>query len=681
MDAVRASGYTTVILWTLHINSNADLIFDSPLLVSNGVYVGASTWPAQLATLKQAPTSVNRIEVCVGSAGPNDFATIKTLIAQSGTGSGTTLYKNFVALKAATGADAIDFDDEQEYDVTSMVQFAQMLSTIGYKVTLCPYTNTSFWQTVKSQLGSIVDRVYLQCYEGGAGNNPATWNTLFGGLKVMPGLESPNSTFAQVQSKMSSWESVNGVPGGFMWYYDSMATLDMPKYAQAILYGPTVLPPPVGGLTATVTGNSTTLNWNAPVGSYITGYKVKRATVSGGPYTTLAANVTSTTYQDNTITAGTTYYYVVTAVDSIGEGPNSAQLVVSESYDTALPLLTPGSTVIGTPGSWNNVGDTVVKAFDNDISTFFNGPVADGDWTGLDLGNGSLKVVTSIRYCPRATLASRMVGGVFQGSNTADFSSGNATLFTVTATPPDNIYTTAAISTNLGSYRYLRYLAPLGAWGNVSEVKFYGVSIPAAPAGVTVAMKDGTGSLNWNAVATALKYNVKRATASGGPYTTVGPNVTSLSFQDTGLTAATTYYYVISAINEAGEGANSTQVTAIDAYSQWLVQKGFTPGAANTGFGQDANHNGISNGVEYMVPAGLGVVPGASNSTIMAIVRQDAQVTATLGYSTDLASWTQVSFPAAADQSGVPAGFVRLQLQDPMSPGVPKKFYRIKATR
>jgi fructan beta-fructosidase len=434
------------------------------------------------------------------------------------------------------------------------------------------------------------------------------------------------------------------------------------------------------GLNATVTGNSATLNWTA-LPSYVTGYNVKRSTASGGPYTTIASNITSTTYQDNSIVAGTIYYYVVSAIDSLGEGSNSAQLVISESYDTALPLLTSGATVIGTPGSWNNDGNTIANVFDNNTSTFFDAPdPGNGDWAGLDLGSGNTKVVTCIRYCPRPTLASRMVGGFFQGSNTANFSSGVTTLFAVPSAPSDGVYTTAAIPANLGSFRYLRYLSPNGAYGNVSEVKFYGVSIPAAPTGVTVAMLDGTGSLSWNAVATASGYNVKRAAVSGGPYTTVASNVTSLSFQDTGPAAAI-YYYVISAVNQAGEGPNSAQVTASDLYSQWLVQNGRTPGAAGTGFGQPFDSSAISNGVEYMVPAGLSISPGASGTTVTALVYQDPQVTVTLWSSLDLITWTQVSFPVAADQSGVPAGFIRMQLVDTANPGVAKKFYRIQVAR
>ncbi|MDB6076337.1 MAG: type domain protein [Akkermansiaceae bacterium] len=229
MNAVRLSGYNTVVLWTIHINSsNGDLVLNDQLVASNGSYVGNAAWPGLLASLRQQPTSVNRIEICVGSWGVDDFGSARTLMNTQGTGSTSILYRNFQALKNATGADAINFDDEVLYDATATVRFGQMLGAIGYKVSLCPYTNTGFWQSVKSQLGSTVDAVYLQCYDGGAGNNPATWNSLFGGLKVIPGVwgrhnnNSAGDTPDTVQSKMAGWRSSAGTNGGFIWLYDDV---------------------------------------------------------------------------------------------------------------------------------------------------------------------------------------------------------------------------------------------------------------------------------------------------------------------------------------------------------------------------------------------------------------------------------------------------------------------------
>ena len=64
--------------------------------------------------------------------------------------------------------------------------------------------------------------------------------------------------------------------------------------------------------------HSVDLSWNASTSS-VTGYFVYRGTQSGGPYTKLqSSSQPGTTYVDSTVQSGTTYYYVVTAVDSSG---------------------------------------------------------------------------------------------------------------------------------------------------------------------------------------------------------------------------------------------------------------------------------------------------------------------------------------------------------------------------
>ncbi len=79
-------------------------------------------------------------------------------------------------------------------------------------------------------------------------------------------------------------------------------------------------------LVATGSNNQVSLQWSAPAsngGSPITEYKVYRGTTSGGESTTPIATVTTTSYTDSTVTNGQTYYYYVTAVNSVGESSPS----------------------------------------------------------------------------------------------------------------------------------------------------------------------------------------------------------------------------------------------------------------------------------------------------------------------------------------------------------------------
>ncbi|HSG39345.1 MAG TPA: M14 family zinc carboxypeptidase, partial [Thermoanaerobaculia bacterium] len=76
-----------------------------------------------------------------------------------------------------------------------------------------------------------------------------------------------------------------------------------------------------GTLSATPGSGQISLAWTAASGA--TGYRVYRGTTSGGPYAMIQSNLTGTSYTDTGLTNGTAYYYVVTATNGAGEGPNS----------------------------------------------------------------------------------------------------------------------------------------------------------------------------------------------------------------------------------------------------------------------------------------------------------------------------------------------------------------------
>jgi len=174
------------------------------------------------------------------------------------------------------------------------------------------------------------------------------------------------------------------------------------------------------GLSATAANAQVNLSWSASFGA--SAYYVKRSTTSGGPYTQIAAPAVAN-FTDTTVTNGTTYFYVVSALNAAGESANSAQ--------------------------------------------------------------------------------------------------ANATP-TVPAAPP------------------------------------------AAPTGLQASGGNAQVSLTWTASTGATSYHVKRSTTSGSGYAQIAAP-TVANFTDTTVTNGTTYFYVVSALNAAGESANSAQATATPA--------------------------------------------------------------------------------------------------------------------
>ncbi|MBP2632047.1 MAG: hypothetical protein H6Q70_2675 [Firmicutes bacterium] len=120
-----------------------------------------------------------------------------------------------------------------------------------------------------------------------------------------------------LENKTHSVEIING-NGGSGNNYLTLDAIDIDETGK--LLPSSSIPAPID-LVATAGDSQVTLSWTAVDGA--TGYNVKRSTTAGGPYTTIASNVSGTTYVDTSVTNGTTYYYVVTAVNVDGESNNS----------------------------------------------------------------------------------------------------------------------------------------------------------------------------------------------------------------------------------------------------------------------------------------------------------------------------------------------------------------------
>jgi len=146
---------------------------------------------------------------------------------------------------------------------------------------------------------------------------------------------------------------------------------------------------------------------------------------------------------------------------------------------------------------------------------------------------------------------------VYRDRNKAAGSPVTATSFTDAGLSPGNTYryTVAAID----------FAGVEGAASNPLEVTTTGTSVVLAPTDPRIdAVSDSSVALSWKAPAGVAGFDVFRGASSGGPYSKVNADlVTDPSFTDAGLTANTTYFYVVKSVDPAGGlSAPSSEVSA-----------------------------------------------------------------------------------------------------------------------
>ena len=230
---------------------------------------------------------------------------------------------------------------------------------------------------------------------------------------------------------------------------------------------------------------------------------------------------------------------------------NSAVTITYSATDSGSGLLSPatGSFVFDAEGAGQSHTFTVTDAAGNSASVTVSG-------VNINLGAAPVPVITG--YPPNPSTATNPTFAF------TDTDSG-VTFLCQLDLGGYQICTSPVSYTNLaqGSHRF--DVKARNVAGNESAVASYLWNInsrPLAPTALAATAGNASVTLTWQAVANATSYNVKRATASGGPYTVVATGIAATTWTNTGLTNGKTYYYVVSAVNAAGEGANSAQVSA-----------------------------------------------------------------------------------------------------------------------
>lgn len=261
-------------------------------------------------------------------------------------------------------------------------------------------------------------------------------------------------------------------------------------------------------LEATPGNQQVTLSWTGSTGA--TSYSVMRSTTSGGPYPVIGTT-TGAVFEDDAVVNGTTYYYVVAAINASGQSANSNQA-------SATPLAPPSvpSNLVATAGP----GDGQIQL----------------SWTA---GTGATSYQVG-----RSTVS----GGPY------------ATVGTPTATT----FSDTGLTDGTAYYYVVYSVNPV--WTSTASNQAMAIPI-AAVTGLVAIPSDKQVALFWNASAGATSYNINLFALAGCTGAGTQVNSDTPRYLDTGLTDGTTYYFEVTAVNSTGASAPSACVSGTPSVS------------------------------------------------------------------------------------------------------------------
>jgi fibronectin type 3 domain-containing protein len=408
----------------------------------------------------------------------------------------------------------------------------------------------------------------------------------------------------------------------------------------------TTVPSAPTGLTATASSSSVIgLTWSAvtpPANCTIGSYNVYGGTTAN-PTTLIASGVTGTTFSDTGLTASTTYYYVVKALDVDGTSAASAQASAETSATStcnAVPPTGPAS-LTATASSSSVIGLSWTAAPENPPCTTSSYSVYSSTVNGFTPSSSNLIAsgVTSTTYSNTGLAASTTYYYLVEALDS----------FGASAASPQ-----ASAET-------------LTSGGSCSAV-------PSAPTGLTATASSSSAiSLSWSAVTppancSISSYSVYGSTTGGftpGSGNLIASGLTSPSYSDTGLSASTTYYFVVEAIDSFGTSAASTQESA----TTQAASSGTSIVSINAGGPAESNSGGGDNsfvadedytgGGTYSVTNTITIPSSLASTAAPAAVYQSARqgtVTYTVPGLTSGSSYTvrlhfaELYFSAAGDR-------------------------------
>jgi cellulose 1,4-beta-cellobiosidase len=294
----------------------------------------------------------------------------------------------------------------------------------------------------------------------------------------------------------------------------------------------------------------------------------------------LVSGLTTSAYTNTGLTNGTTYYYVVTAFDTADNESDDSSEVSAKPQANGTGQFNPtDDSFVNQSNPTGNFGSNTTLKVRGDSAGYGRWPFlkftvsgVSGSVTSAKLKLYSTDVTQSVTA--KAVSNTSWTEGNITWNNmptigsTLDTKSPGASSwveFDVTSHVTGNGTYSFCLQGSVDSAQVFESKEG-GSNDPVLELT-YGddTTAPAAPTGLTATAGDTEILLDWNdnSESDIASYSVWRDTSTGGPYTEIASGLTTSAYTDTGRTNGTTYYYVVTAFDNANnESSDSSEASA-----------------------------------------------------------------------------------------------------------------------
>jgi len=516
--------------------------------------------PSPITTLALTTISTSQIDLTWSQPSLNGFAFVDYTIERSFDG---VVWQNHATTTNTTYQDTLNTNENTEYHYRIYTQNSYGTSVAG---------NPELTYTLPTPPATVTPTVQSDTQVDLAWNNPI--GTAHSGFLIEQSIDAGSTwtTVTTTTNQNLAYSVINLTP--LTDYQFRISTVNQAgnsvpsSVATATTFG---VPDVPTGLTATaLPGSQIQLDWVAPTntnGAPVTEYKIERSTDGGvtwGPLVVNTGNL-NITYSDTGLTTTQEYHYRVSAYNIYGVGnPGTEASAIASDVPSQVTGLTATPTI-------NYTIDLV--------------------WTTPN-GNG---------YAVSGYTIERNIAGAGW----------------VTIVPDTTSVATTYADINLSASTVYEYrvsaINVVGTGLASSIVASNAGDVPGSPVLTLTALPNSTIQLDWTVPSdngfAITTYAVEKSTdgTNWSPLTSINAN----TYQDTGLTNGSTYYYKVTAVNQVGNSVFSSAVSIIAGdtpgalgaltaitQSDTSVQLTWTPATANgyavTGYKVEQSLDGVA---------------------------------------------------------------------------------------